>query len=66
MLFTYNDIKYSIPVLAGAALELVEVEVDFVEVEVASVVEDLAEVVEILDDEILVELGFDGSTPGTH
>jgi len=68
ILCTYNEIKYSIPVLAGAALELedVETEVDLVEVEVASVVDGLIEVVDVLDDEDLVELGFDVSTPGTH
>jgi len=53
-------------VTAGAALELVELEVDFVEIEVASVVEGFTEVVEILDDEVFVELDFDVSIPGTH
>jgi hypothetical protein len=60
---TYNE--YSMPVLDGAALELVdfEIEVDLVEVEVASVVDGFTEVV---DDEASVELGFDVSVPGTH
>jgi hypothetical protein len=53
------------PVLDGAALELVdvEIEVDLVEVEVASVVDGFAEVVDV---EALVELGFDVSVPGMH
>ena len=51
MVVTYNEIKYSIPVLAGAVLEVAVVgfEVDFVEVEVASVVDGFADVVEVLD-----------------
>jgi hypothetical protein len=62
---TYNEIRYSMPVLDGAALELVDVEIGvyLVEVEVASVVDGFAEVV---DDEALVELGFDVSVPGMH
>jgi hypothetical protein len=51
MVVTYNEIKYSIPVLAGAVLEVAVVgfEVDFVEVEVTSVVDGFADVVEVLD-----------------
>jgi hypothetical protein len=62
---TYNEIRYSMPVLDGAALELVDVaiEVGLVEVEVASVVDGFAEVVDV---KALVELGFDASVPGMH
>ena len=65
---TYNEIKYSIPVLAGAVLVLadVETEADFVEVIVASVVDNFNEVVEVLVDDTVVALGFDVSTPGIH
>lgn len=77
--FTYNEIKYSIPVLAGALLEVADVgfEVDFVEVEVTSVVDgfdeavevldtvEVLEVVEVLDDEAVLELVVDVST-GRH
>ena len=51
MFVTYNEIKYSMPVLAGAALEVAVVgfEVDFVEVAVTSVVDGFADVVEVLD-----------------
>ena len=70
---TYNEIKYSIPVLAGALLEVADVgfEVDFVEVEVTSVVDgfdeavEVLEVVEVLDDEAVLELVVDVST-GRH
>jgi hypothetical protein len=64
----YNEIRYSIPVLAGAVPEVEEVEVEagFVEVEVTSVVDGFIEVVELLVDEALVEQGFDVSTPGMH
>ena len=50
---TYNEIKYSIPVLAGAVLEVAVVgfEVGFVDVEVTSVVDGFTGVVEVLDDE---------------
>ena len=79
MCITYNEIKYSIPVLAGALLEVADVdfEIDFVEVEVTSVVDGFAEVVEVLDvvevfevvevldDEAVVELVVDVST-GRH
>jgi hypothetical protein len=62
---TYKEIRYSMPVPDGAALELVDVEVEagLVEVEVASVVDGFAEVVDV---EALVELGFDVSVPGMH
>jgi hypothetical protein len=46
MVVTYNEIKYSIPVLAGAVLEVAVVGF---EVEVASVVDGFADVVEVLD-----------------
>lgn len=51
MFVTYNEIKYSMPVLAGALLEVAVVvfEVGFVEVEVTSVVDGFAEVVEVLE-----------------
>jgi hypothetical protein len=64
-MITYNEIRYSMPVLDGTALELVDVEVEagLVEVEVASVVDGFTEVVV---DEALVELGFDVSVPGMH
>ena len=74
---TYNEIKYSIPVLAGALLEVADVgfEVDFVEVEVTSVVDGFAVLVEVLvdealvgevvDDEAVLELVVDVST-GRH
>ena len=76
---TYNEIKYSIPVLAGALLEVADVgfEVDFDEVEVTSVVDgfdeavevldtvEVLEVVEVLDDEAVLELVVDVST-GRH
>jgi hypothetical protein len=77
MAVTYNEIKYSMPVLTGAVLEaaVVGFEVGFVEVEVTSVVDDFTEVVEVLDDEVLdndvldeevaVELVVDVST-GRH
>jgi hypothetical protein len=62
---TYKEIRYSMPVPDGSALELVDVEVEvgLVEVEVASVVDGFAEVVDV---EALVELGFDVSVPGMH
>lgn len=65
MMSPYNEIRYSMPVLDGMALDLVDVEIDedLVEVEVASVVDGFTEVV---DDEDLVELGFEVSVPGTH
>lgn len=63
MTTSYNVIKYSMPVLDGMALDLVDVEIEVDLVEVASVVDGLAEVV---DDEDLVELGFEVSVPGTH
>jgi len=56
MLVTYNEIKYSMPVLAGAALEVADVgfEVDF-ELEVTSVVDGFTDVVGVLVDDVLVE-----------
>lgn len=62
MAVTYNEIKYSMPVLAGALLEVADVgfEVGFVEVEVTSVVDGFAEVVEVLDDEVLDSEVLDG------
>ena len=70
---TYNEIKYSIPVLAGVLLEVADVgfEVDFVEVEITSVVDgfdeavEVLEVVEVLDGEAVLELVVDVST-GRH
>jgi len=58
MLVTYNEIKYSIPVLAGAVLEVavVGLEVDFVEAEVTSVVDDFAGVAEVLDVEEVLDV----------
>lgn len=72
MAVTYNEIKYSMPVLTGAVLEVADVgfEVGFVEVEVTSVVDGFTKVVEVLDDEVLdgevvAELVVDVST-GRH
>lgn len=62
---TYNEIKYWIPVLAGAVPEVAVVgfAVDFVEVEVTSVVAGSTGASEVLDDEAVVDLVVD---PGTH
>lgn len=60
---SYNVIKYSMPVPDGMALDLVDVEIEVDFVEVASVVDGFTEVV---DDEVLVELGFEVSVPGMH
>jgi hypothetical protein len=61
---TYNEIKYSMPVLAGAVLEvtLVAFDVDFVEAEVTSVVDGFADVEEVLDDEVLDGEAVDDET----
>jgi hypothetical protein len=60
---TYNEIRYSMPVLEGAALDRVDVEIEVCLVEVASVVDSFTDVV---DEETLVELVLDVSVPGTH
>lgn len=65
MVVTYNEIKYWMPVLAGAVPEVAVVgfEVDFVEVEVTSVVAGSTGASEVLDDEAVVDLVVN---PGTH
>ena len=67
MVVTYNEIKYWMPVLAGAVPEVAVVgfEVGFVEVEVevTSVVAGSTGTSEVLDDEAVVDLVVD---PGTH
>jgi len=65
MAIAYNEIRYWMPVLAGAVLEVAVVGfgVDFVEVEVTSVVAGSTGTSEVLDDEAVVDLVVD---PGTH
>lgn len=65
MVVAYNEIRYSMPVLAGAVPEVAVVgfEVGFVEVEVTSVVAGSTGVSDVLDDEAVVDLVVD---PGTH
>lgn len=67
---THKEIRYSMPVLDGAVLEIVLVEpvVGLVDGEVASVVDDLVELMVVFGEEDVVEvgLGFDVSAPGTH